>query len=300
MKNGRIVSSKKIAEHLIGMMERNIYERLLAYCKRRVVEVGLTTLALVGDQDLVSNMPLARKNLARLKTLVYKYLVKRIPYLALAQAELLQMSNRDSVDIVIQSSEMTSDFKHVDWEAVTGTTGARGRYSNFWLRGTDQRHRDLAMRSHPSFKWVERYCNYINYLCRKHRAPFGLSPSFEIHFDERMSEELYHKTSKEKAEAIIPFTVRVKIKVSFVTWVSNNAETLERIRKGEVENDAFFTGNDWMAYNLIGQRHVGRDPGFSAQKIFLHLDKVVNVLSHLTRKAYYETSAYSFRSNPDS
>lgn len=303
MKTGRIVSSKKLADYVLSVIEQNIYNRLLDYCKRRVVEVGLTTLALVGDQDLISNLPLARKNLARLKTLVYKYLVKRIPYLALATNELLQMGGRESVEICLQTSQMTSDFKYVDWEVVTGTTNMKkGHFSNYWLISSSSSYLELAAKKYPTLRWVERYCRYINYLCRKYCAPFSLHPGFSIEFDNKAMNDLYNKTSAQQMKALVPFTIRVRIKVMFSSWAPENRALVDQVRSGEVDNDSVFTGNNWHASNIIGvkPRNLGAQYMFSAQKIYTHLDKAISVLSHLTRKVYYETSAYSFRSNPDS
>jgi hypothetical protein len=303
MKSDRIVSSKRISDYIINVIEANIYKRLLDYCKRRLVEVGLTTLALVGEPDMVSNVPLARKNLARIKTLILKYLVKRIPYLALAPGEFLRMSSRDSVEIYIQTPEMTSDFKYIDWETVVGTTGVRkGGFHNYWLKGANDAYKDIALRSHPSLKWIGRYCKYMNYLSRKHGAPFSFHPTFNLHFDEKTSEEMYYDSEMSRKNKLIPFVAKVTIKISFVAWMSHHPEQLEPILSGEVDNDAFFTTEDWHAQNIIGYKHNenAKTHRYSAQKIFLHLDKALKSLSTISRKVYYETSAYSFRSNSDS
>lgn len=295
MKNTRIVNPRKIVQYLLENIQFSIVTRLLDFCKKRIVEVGLTTPSLAGGYTLSGPSVETRKNIGRLKTLIYKYLVKRIPYLALTQGEFLQIVNRDQVQIVLQSPVLTSDFSNIDWELISSSK----TISNYSLYMSDSRIKKLAAQELSEHKWAKRYARYLNYIFRKYCVPLSVDHNCSIIFNESLAAEAVNKPSS----FLIPFYILTTFNFSFVRWRAINNDIHERIRNEHNQNDSYFADiNNWVAEFLIGSRVEDNSESyrFSIEKIFLHLDTIVKSLANISRKAYYETSAYSFRNQDDS
>jgi hypothetical protein len=264
------------------------------------VEVGLTTPGLVDEYDLTSNLNVARKNVGRLKTLIHKYLIKRIPYLALTQGEFFQIASRDNFLIKIQTPTFTDRFDYIDWEILTGAKG-KG-FSYYDLYSGSASYRVMVAKEHPSMRWVPRYVRYMNYLARKYSVPIFLAEKFDIVFDHKIGSELYDKSTKIRSTTVIPYSITVDITMAFCTWAPSNVTTYESVMSGQVQDDSYFANPaNWVTSSILGlnsNRH--STYRCSIEKLFLHLDKVVRAIGNISRKAFYETSAYSFRSSGDS
>lgn len=298
MNSTRSFSPRRLAAHILEVLKQTLLSRLLSYCKKRVVEVGLTSGALAGEYPIGTNVNESRKTVGRLKVLMYKYLVKRIPYLALAQTDFLQIANRQSLQVIIESPQMTSDFKYVDWPIIYG----RNSMSNYELAYNGSGSiKGLAVKSHPKNKWASRYVRYLNYLCRKYSIPVFVHQISELKFDAQVMAEVSNMNSANRAKAMIPFSMVTSIQFELAAWYSTNESLHAQIRSGEIVNDGFYSDvNNWSYRGIIGGYVNPSDASspslrFSVEKLFLHLDKALVTLSTLTRKTYYETSAYSFR-----
>jgi len=105
-------------------------------------------------------------------------------------------------------------------------------------------------------------------------------------------------TGLERANAKIRYHISCSIKFELVKWLCINNRLYEDTMEGTVlDNDQLFSSQSyWDTNRFVGSS--SRDNSsyrYNREKIFLHMDKVLKVLTTLTRKTKYGSSAFSFR-----
>ncbi len=286
-----VLSGAAAAGRIFTDLKTSIKSKLLSYCTNRVIELGLSPKTFQYDFQIGYDRAASRKTIGRLKSLMYKYIMKLMPYVSFCESEFLQITESEKFSVVLNSPYTSSTFDHIDWTQY----GYNNTPSNYTIASSNGVSNHCAAMD-PNTKWLPRYTRYLNYLFRKYSIPLYATHELSLAFDPVERSDAAALSSVARDKTLIKYMIVSRITFSVVQWSSHNEATHTDIRDGKVEEGSFYSDPEaWDAIGLIGANSSPTCYRYNPVKLFLHLDKGLKILTTLTRKAYYESSAYSFR-----
>lgn len=282
----------------LSVMLRNIglsiSSKFTKFYSKRIFDVDLApSKTFAYDFTLGNNSSsIHRKSLEKLRGLFTKYLSKVNPAIQLTVQDFIQMGQNNSsftvnlfnvyygltlpeFNLKKMSELMISAGHSVPADYVPSVKGLH----------QDPTEENCFFNSIPEILKIQRYVRYLNYLNRKYDIPL------QLEIDRTFTWENDSMDSSGKC--------KVTVNAHFMGWFCRSNEALERykaIKETGVEDDTLFSNfRNWTCSGLNNDGNGGADYGYHVAKIFLHLDKVLNVLGTLSRKVEYGYSAFTFR-----
>jgi len=273
--------------------------RIQQYCRDRVIELKLATKQFSYDFDFTSGGTPTRRSLVRFKTLLSRAIEKQLPYVEYTQKPFLEILGRSTFSITLLSRPVRYS----------------GSYYEFYKLGTTPKR--LLCEDSRFGKTVERYVQYLRYICLKHAVPISihssgsslLSAESKARYYEILSSN-YDALKTESPEV----QYEVKIMAQIVYWShlpyndlirANHPRllSLDEFIANRLEHEpvsAVFSQSEWHSTNIAdGSLPSSKDflEGYSRywvpEKVFYYLPQIISTLRTLTRKTSYVSSAFS-------
>jgi hypothetical protein len=217
-----------------------------------------------------------------------------MPYVTFALQEFLQVQDRESLVANLYTTETTDVIdRNIDWGTYEVDVRGKSLYQIF----SSSSYRRIYSQNRGDLVWLKRYCKYLNYLCRKHHVPLQLSVHTELLFDRDLLKTI---PSDQRSSAKIPHSISVGVNFKFVKWTCTPAlinRYLEAVKVKDSDDNLFAHAPFWATTPMINSSYDYETDfyRYSPEKLFLHMDKGVKILTTLTRKIRYGSSAFSFR-----
>jgi hypothetical protein len=242
-----------------------------------------------------------KKGLVRLKELFRRDLEKSIPYTEYAREPLLNIKNRQTYQICLMSWAEKSAVNHRQFQSLSGAA------------------RRALVRESAYGRVIERYVRYLQFLCLKYGAPFLLKIDTDLKYSDASNIEVQGIYSEEQAANYYPelhYVCKINIDPVYFTPIAignlrtTNSTTLRSIPewintvlKNGLKEDAVYTVDQWVGYPIANGRPVsttditGLGKYWIAERMFLFIDEIRQVLKSLSRKTSYVPSAFSIRTS---
>lgn len=290
MESVKRVSAFVVVSRMFDNIRNSAATRLRQYCVDRVIALGLATMSSKNTELYLGNAGTAsRKTIGKLRTMLQKYLLKNMPYLDSIEGGFLQLHDREYFKIMLYSIP--------EVRTIPLLLNRTRQTSNYEVNSSSALRR-AALDKIGDHKWSERYCRYMNYLCRKYRVPLKLSPSTTLDFEPTdVGAAGMLPTEAERHSYPIRSKLSTRILITVGAWYNDNLysgfEVPPNISDADLANP-----RGWEFSQIIGmgENRFSMLADFNPYQIFLHLENCIRVLQTLTRKVSYGYSAYSFRS----
>lgn len=285
------------ASTLIRNKAHEIYTAINEYCNKKLVDLGVlsknSNLQLEYGHYKDSNFP--SRVMHKLKVAIHRYFLKSTPYLHFSNSEFLDIRDdgSNSFTFSIISEDEDVDTSKADWRSVTD-------YSNLshYEVYSNQNNIRLVIDSLRTGENYVRYGRYLNYIFRKYKIPMMCKVDVNLIPEASKFKELQLVTnSRLRNAAKLKASTQVKFMFQLVFWLKR--DTLRNVAD-ESLTDANYANTSCWAPNSFTATRVGtgiiRPSQYSPKSnIFKHFDKALKIVQTLTRKVYYDYSAYSFR-----
>lgn len=292
----RAVSKITVANKILVELAEGAKEKLLKYSTARVIELGLATKLYKSTFPIGADYGESIRSMGRLRTLLFKHLQKNIPYINMANREYFTLYDRDKFSVQISSAFRKGGFeKKEDFPSFVVSPDFK-LPSNYEVYRSNSYKTDYLLNTKLG-KSLNRYTRYLNYIFRKYRIPLHVQVISQLEWDEAEIALLAVKGSKVLDTALLKNRTVHNLIYTISAWKPNSSLAFEEAQKDAAQRDRFFAlASAWQPYAIIGN-----DPAtahgtvdYSPAKLFLHLDKAGKLLSTLTRKTSYDSTAYSF------
>jgi hypothetical protein len=300
MEKMRTSSAIVIIHSFYQSMKNAAQRKLVGYCNKRMIDLGLVPRTLKHEFYLGMDINTSRKTIGKLKSIFNKHLIKLIPYLSFLKVEFLQVENRDNFKITLDSPYISYDFREFDW--ASAGVDYRRKYTSYETANNSSLC-NAVLATMKRLKWVLRYERYLNYICRKHYIPIRVKAERSLRFHSGDSHAAYSLLEEAQRKAEIRHCYVISFSFFFVAWKASDEEYHNTIRENpSPETDEFYSTGRWTHITIMGNRghNLRESYRYSPVKLFMHLDKIIKVFTTLSRKAYYESPAYEFKSKSDS
>ena len=288
----------------IKQLRNDVESALQNFCHQRLLETKLVgptfsyRFTLSPTSNTTTDRSEIKKGLVRLKELFRRDIEKSIPYIEHAREPLLNIKNRQTYTINL-----------VSWAESSGID-----YTQF-IRASGATRKELVKET--SFgRLMQRYARYLQFLCLKYGAPFCIRLEYEM----KLTDECFIKaqqlspaeseTYRPEYHYVISFNVdpvywtpriQMGVRVGGVGALQTNPFDVIRTRLETETESAVYSLPGWIAnYVANGRYHQPAvDSGFGkywmAERIFLHIDSIRQILKTLSRKTSYAPTAFSIR-----
>lgn len=294
MKTFKVPISSADLPRLVRKFREDADKRLREFCTKQILDKKLSTKTFSYDFDLSNSRSGGqRKSIQKLKDLIYKAVKKRILYLDyVRQGDMVVNGGTNSVFIQLYSPCMQ----------------VSGRVPSDLLRT----------------KWatsINRYCRYLNFKCIKYGIPINLSTSFShvIHPDDQQ------KWEKRSGEVTVRLNMTASITVKLVLYSFpayenflmdpagkdiKSYEDYEQYVKTKVSEgdtswkpiaEMYKNQSNWRVRDFPRRGSIryyrGLEKYYCAEKLFLILDEMQQVIKAFSRKTSYDTTAFNIGSD---
>jgi hypothetical protein len=291
------VGALQAAATLLNDVSVSIRERLAKFCTDRAIQLGLSTKAfpqtfVLGSHNIVES----RKTVGKLKTLLLRYILKLIPYVTFSLSEFIQVKDRQDLYVHLGVSESFNRelINKIRWHDKYSLSPPSPYHlcSNLTYQGIYFSYLD-------DYKLLNRYVRYLNYLFRKYQVPLRANLENAIVYDVDQYDSARQQGSATRSSIDINHTVMTGIKFSFVRWKTAHTTDYENAISTGRNDELFARIPSWTSPSLFSSRGPEENVfyRYSVEKIFLHMDKGLKMLTTLTRKVKYGSAAFSFGDN---
>lgn len=279
---------------LMSNVRKNINEKFLKFYLKRIFDLNLAPSKTFSYEFQLGDdsRSIHRRSMAKLNSLLSKHLLKSNPALHFADVEFLPaVSSNPVVYINLSTIVYGNVLPPYDVKRVTNyllnegyNQGNLPSINKISLKNSGSLE-DIFFKNINEVRVIDRYCQYLNYLVRKHSIPIVIELEAETTYDDFTEESNINK--------------KLKLKIDFVSWNCRNHTSearLDNIRRNGVDDDSLFSNADqWRTNTFLQSRNTTVTDKFHMSMFFLHLDKVLKILTTLTRKVDYGYSAFNFR-----
>ncbi len=287
------------AGRLYNRIKAQVTGRISAFCNRKVIEQGLAAKTFEFDFSFfggdTQEVTARRKSIGKLKQLLMKHVNKVIPTSIFATAPILDTFNRDDLIFTSKSLPIQVDLRNISHDA--WPRELRPNRVEVFLNAKDLvalptgllNLSKAVIRKHidPRYKWAERYCAKLNANFRKHNISVVAEVQDHMAYNPTVDTANPHILTVDTLCVSIVFRLR--------KWVPASAERWVQVTTNQTEaGDYFYNQSNWLAYP-VGSNTLGQESLSTPEALFFHLDKITKVLITLSRKAHYETGAYTFK-----
>ena len=284
---------------LINRIRQESDNKLSAFCSNQILEKGLSTKTFKYDFDMGGTRSGSqRKSVQKLREILFKYVKKQLLYL----------------DYVKGGDMVTLDGRYNNRVSI--------RVESPYIRTTFTRSNQSVDTLGKESKWYKsltRYCRYLKYKAIRNGIPIVLTPdvSVEAHPEDQEKRENW-TASKGPFVMRLKLTGRIAVSLSMFRYDpyaraaerKTLPEGIDTYAKYEVmlasnpdhaEELKRYKNPDSWTFHDIGSRYRSNNfPGAErylvAEKAFLVLDEMIQVMKTLSRRVQYDTSAFDIGS----
>ncbi|MNK27624.1 hypothetical protein D3C87_459860 [compost metagenome] len=295
MKTLRLPLQKTSLSTRIATLRNDIKARLKKFCIDKVIEHKLAPRTFSFEFDLDGTRDGGqKKSVQRMQALLYKNLLKRIPYLVHAKrGEFLKYENSNRLGIVLQLPTPIPVKINANSDV------------------------QIAFEQSPKILAFKKYFKRINRHLREQGQCLKLESSFEYHVPKGESMK-YANAREQQSHQVIMFSGMVYVHFYIGVWyhraymdrrqnsaarslgIKSQKEYVDAVLAGKLENSTnIVTSSDAWRFQTFREIYSVKDClGYylSTEKLFLILDEMQTVLKTLSRNTTYDPSAFNIGS----
>jgi hypothetical protein len=298
MQTFKVPRSESDLPRQLQKMRLEAEEKLRVFCTKKILDHKLSTKTFNYQFDISgARAGGQRKSVQKLKDILYKAVKKQVPYIEyIAGGDIIiNSTSSNAVALKIVSPYMTFDVE--PWDSIS-TLSERMH----WVRS------------------MRRYTKYLNFKCMRGGIPLNLERirfTHETHPEDMNAFHAWNQTQASPCKVRMRITLTAKLSIrgyfydEYVRVITNNLvdgiNTYEDYENYLIEykhNERLASLRDvrnWETFDITSRRvptfYPGVEKYVSAEKIFLILEELQQVIKTLSRKVSYDTAAFNIGSS---